>query len=78
MAAAQEQHERALRLGGAAAALRAAAGEALERRFDFLPQATLDRWIDPAREGLSPESAAAAWAAGEAMTLEQAVAYALE
>ena len=55
-----------------------AAGEALERRFDFLPQATIDRWLDPAREGLSPERAAAAWAAGEAMTLEQAVAYALE
>ena len=76
-AAARGAHERALRLGGAAAALRAAAGAWLERLFDFVPRATLDRWLDPARARLSPGRAAAAWAAGQAMTPEQAVAYAL-
>jgi hypothetical protein len=77
-AAAEAQHERALRLGGAAAALRAAAGERLERRLDFLPPATLDRWLDPARHALSQERAGAVWAEGAAMTMEEAIAYALE
>jgi non-specific serine/threonine protein kinase len=40
--------------------------------------AWLDRWLAPARRALSPEALHAAGAEGRTMTLEQAVAYALE
>jgi non-specific serine/threonine protein kinase len=60
----------------------------LERRVTFLPpspgsaaafgQATLERGLASARQALSAAEQAAAWAEGEAMTPEQAIAYALE
>jgi hypothetical protein len=37
----------------------------------------IDRLVEPARQMLAEETAAAAWAEGEAMTEEQAIAYAL-
>src|SRR5262249_19988974 len=65
---------RALRLAGAAAPLRGAFG----RRRWPLDQAQLERWVQTARAALGEPAAAAAWAAGQAMSLDQAVAYALE
>jgi hypothetical protein len=38
----------------------------------------LDRWLAPARQALGAEAAAAAWARGEALSLEQAIALAVE
>ena len=38
----------------------------------------LDRWLAPARRTLGDEAAAAAWARGAAMPLEQALALAVE
>jgi hypothetical protein len=59
----------------------------LERRLTYLPpssrspvtseQATLERRLAPARQALSADAQAVAWAAGQAMTLEQAIADAL-
>jgi predicted ATPase len=74
LAAAAGQPERALQLAGAASALSQAWGVVggPER------QAAVDRWLSAARQALDPDFAARAWAAGRAMTLEQAVAYALE
>jgi predicted ATPase len=74
LAAAAGQPERALQLAGAASALSQAWGVVggPER------QAAVDRWLSAARQALDPDFAARAWAAGRAMTLEQAVACALE
>jgi non-specific serine/threonine protein kinase len=74
VAAAQGQAGRALRPGGAGAALR----DAAENRPSPAERAELERWLAPARGALGPPEAAAAWAAGQAMSLEQAVAAALE
>jgi hypothetical protein len=63
-----------LRLAGAAAALSTSTGTVLqptERRSS-------ERWLALARGAIHPGVAAAAWAEGEAMPVEQAVAYALE
>jgi tetratricopeptide (TPR) repeat protein len=86
LAAGEGRPEHALRLAGAAAALRATAGGASPAAGRTT--GALSRPIGPdlqpvpqgeqAREGLSPEAQAVAWAAGQAMSLEQAVAYALE
>jgi hypothetical protein len=65
---------RALRLAGAAGALREALGLFAPR--DDRPR--LERWLEPARRELGPPAAAAAWAEGQAMAPEQAVADALE
>jgi non-specific serine/threonine protein kinase len=64
---------RALRLAGAAEALRRA------RHIRIVPaeQAELDRRLKTARQALGEEGAAAAWTNGQALSLEQAVAYAL-
>jgi hypothetical protein len=68
----------------------AAADQAiLERRYTYLPassrspaaseQATLERRLAPARQTLSAEEQAIAWAEGQAMTThEEAIAYALD
>jgi non-specific serine/threonine protein kinase len=64
--------ERALRLGAATAAQRAAL-----RVPPFL-QAMLERRLESARMSLDPASQAAAWEEGRAMTLEESIAYALE
>jgi predicted ATPase len=66
--------ERATRLFGAAEALLKAAGGGLAAA----DQAERDRYLALAREQLDEAASAAAWAEGRAMTMEQAVAYALE
>src|SRR3989440_1753130 len=70
LAARQGQPARALRLAGAAAALRDRLG------WQLWPadQATLARGLAAAREALSAEGQAAAWADGQALTVEQAIA----
>jgi DNA-binding NarL/FixJ family response regulator len=73
VAVAEAQPERALRLAGAGAALRATAGTALSADR----HAALDGRLAAAREALHEESAAWAWTQGRAMTLEQALEYAL-
>jgi len=64
---------RALRLAGAASAVR--------ERFGPTPsahaQARLARWLTPARLALGEESATAAWREGQAMAPDDATAYAL-
>jgi hypothetical protein len=65
---------RAARLGGAAEALRELAGE--HRLLAF--QRSYDDTLAGARAQFSEEDWAAAWVAGRELTVEQAVAYALE
>jgi hypothetical protein len=74
VAAGQGQTERPLRLAAAAAHLRDLAG------IETAPieQAELDRALTSLRETLAEDAASAASAEGEAMTLMQAVAYALK
>jgi predicted ATPase/class 3 adenylate cyclase len=73
-AAAQGRAARAVRLAGAAEALADAIGTPLPPPVT----APVQRWLAPARQALNEEVQAAAWAAGQAMSLEQAVADALE
>ena len=73
LAAAQGQHESALRLAGAASALREAIGAPLTRA----QQSKLDQALEPARRRLGEVRAAAAWAEGRAMTVDAAVDHAL-
>jgi tetratricopeptide (TPR) repeat protein len=70
VALAQGQLGRALRLAAAAAAISAQTGH----RYNE----AVERTSAAARAALDERAAAAAWAEGEAMTLEQAIAYALE
>jgi non-specific serine/threonine protein kinase len=66
--------ERALRLAGAASALEADAGI-----WAFPPiRDRHERWLGAAREAVDEETGEAAWAAGRALPLGEAVAYALE
>ena len=74
LAAAQGQPERALRLAGAAAALREAIGAPLPPTY----QAELERHLETAQQALGEQASATALADGRAMTMEQAIAYALE
>ncbi|HEX2171512.1 MAG TPA: LuxR family transcriptional regulator, partial [Dehalococcoidia bacterium] len=71
--AAETRPDRALRLAGAVATLRAALGGS------FLPgvEAPLERGIARARRVLDPVAAEDAWAAGEALSEDQAIAEAL-
>jgi hypothetical protein len=64
----------AARLFGAAEALRELIGKPLTRAQIV----THDRDVVTVKHQLDPEAFAAAWAAGRAMTLEQAIAYALD
>jgi non-specific serine/threonine protein kinase len=78
--AAQGPPERAVRLRAAATAHRAR-GDA--RPYDlWLPRAIweplVQRWLAPVREALSDTAAAAVWQEGQTMSLEHAIAYALE
>jgi predicted ATPase/class 3 adenylate cyclase len=73
LAAAEGQHPRTLSLAGAADALREAVGE----RPLLAEQVDLKAPLAAARQALGESAAAAAWAAGRAMSPEQAVAYAL-
>ena len=72
-AAAQFQAERALRLAGAAAALRQIIGAPLMAA----EQAKLETLLHPAREVLSDRLGAAAWLEGWAMPVDQAIEEAL-
>jgi predicted ATPase/DNA-binding CsgD family transcriptional regulator len=73
VAAAIGQPERAIRLAGAAAALRTAT--------DAVPapqlRAKYESWLEPARRALGDDAQAAAWAEGQALALDEAVAYGL-
>lgn len=73
MLAASRQPERALRLAGAATALRQASGSMLPPS----DRAALDRHLEPARRSLGDGRIEAAWQAGTALTAEQAVTLAL-
>ncbi len=72
-AGAQGQVEQAAQLFGAAEALLEASG----LRLDDFDRADYDRNVATVRTQLGESAFAAAWAEGRAMTLEQAVAYAL-
>ncbi len=73
LAASEGQDARAVRLCSAAAALRNASGAGIVRG-DRERQA---RWLPAARDRLGEADAAAAWAVGQATTLDQAVREAL-
>jgi len=68
LAAAHSDSERALRLAGAAAALRQTIGAPLTAA----EQTKLDQYLDPARRRLSATAARAAWLAGWVMPVEMA------
>jgi hypothetical protein len=74
LASALGQHQRALRLGGAAAALREANGAPLGPAW----QPLVDRWLAISRQALGEQAAAEAWAAGRRLSLAQALAEAAE
>lgn len=73
LAAAVVDPERALRLMGAAAALRESTGELLPAAF----QARYQRWLVPARKTLGCGAGLDDLAEGAAMTFEEAIEYAL-
>lgn len=74
LATVQGQPECALQLAGAAAALREAIGAPLR-----LPgQTRLERYLETAQQALGGEASAKALTKGRAMTVEQAIEYALE
>ena len=70
----QRQVKRALRLAGASEALREAIGVLLPPVW----QAWIEGLLEPAWQMLDENSGATAWAEGWAMSVEQAVCYALE
>lgn len=74
LASLQEEPQRALRLVGAAAALRETIGQPLSP----VEQAKLERMLEPARQRLGKAGQASAQAEGKAMSLEEAIAYALK
>jgi non-specific serine/threonine protein kinase len=73
LAAVQGQPDRALRLAGAAAAVREVIGSPLSP----IDQAQLEGRLASARQALGEATTAATWAAGQALSLAQAVVYAL-
>lgn len=74
LALALNQPRRALRLAGEAEAIYQAAGAPLPPR----DQANFERKVGAARKRLPQAEGETAWAEGQAMSLQQAVAYALE
>jgi tetratricopeptide (TPR) repeat protein len=74
LAGAKGEAERAARLWGAAQALHETKG--IPRDTDFLAEA--DARIDAVRSGMGEEAWEEAWSKGRAMTLDEAVSYALE
>lgn len=74
LAATEGRPERALRLAGAAAA----AHDELGAPLPVAERARFDRLVAPAWQALGEPLAMAAWGQGRALTLEQAVEYALE
>jgi non-specific serine/threonine protein kinase len=77
LAVRQGRAARGLQLAGTAAALRVAIGTP-PTWFDQLRTAWLERTLAEARQMLGPAASAAAWASGQAMTVEHAIACALE
>jgi tetratricopeptide (TPR) repeat protein len=73
-AARQERWEQALRLGGAATALRQRIGAPLAPT----EKVKLDADLDPARRGLPGAAATTAWMSGWAMSPDGAIEYGLE
>jgi non-specific serine/threonine protein kinase len=73
LAAAQQQHERALHLAGAASAAREAAGMG-PLPAHFHPR--LYRWLAPARRRVGTKAANQAWELGRKLSLPEAMAYA--
>jgi len=73
VAAGQGRLVRAMRLAAASAHLREVNGQV----WRPIMQAELDHALAPVRQTLAPSVATAAWAEGQAMTLDEAVAYAL-
>ena len=73
VAAARGQAARALRLAGAAEALRRVIASPLAPAW----AADFERRLAPARQALTPEAAATAWAEGQRMTPDEALAEAL-
>jgi predicted ATPase/class 3 adenylate cyclase/DNA-binding CsgD family transcriptional regulator len=74
LAAAQHQFDAALRLAGAAQALRERAAAPRSRSG----QMKLDRILEAARRRLGEESSTRVWQSGRALTMDEAVAMALE
>jgi hypothetical protein len=74
VAGAQAETQRAAQLWGAAQALQEARG--IPRDTDFLAEA--DARMSAVRSGLGEQAWEEAWRKGRAMTLEEAVSYALE
>jgi non-specific serine/threonine protein kinase len=75
VAAAQGDQARALRLAGAAAAVRERAGQLPSYEEE---RASPARWLAAARAALDEQAQMTAWWDGQAMSLQQAVAYATE
>jgi DNA-binding CsgD family transcriptional regulator/tetratricopeptide (TPR) repeat protein len=73
LAAAEGLPARALRLAGAAAALTQRTG----LRVQHIQREKYERWLVTARQALSAEVAAAAWAEGQEMQADQVIGYAL-
>jgi non-specific serine/threonine protein kinase len=71
VAAAHGQAGRALRLAGAAAGLR----DTINAALSPAEQELLEHGLQPAWQRLSAEAGAAAWALGQTMSVEQALAY---
>jgi non-specific serine/threonine protein kinase len=69
LAAARNQREEAVRLAGAAAALRAS----LEHPISPAEQVVLERWLGPARACLGEAATAQAWSSGHALSTQQAI-----
>jgi non-specific serine/threonine protein kinase len=74
LASAQGRLTAAIRLAGAASALRSARGEPLASA----ESAQLERMLQPARSTLPPEVAKQEWALGRAMTMTEAIRFALD
>ena len=70
----ENRHERALKLAGAAAGIRAATRAAISPVW----VAAIAQALEPARQALGPGAAATAWTEGTRLTVEQATAYALD
>jgi predicted ATPase/class 3 adenylate cyclase/DNA-binding CsgD family transcriptional regulator len=72
LAAAQQQYMRAVRLAGAADALRAATGLGMPDSYGQ----SIEQWLVPARSALGP-AAGEAWRNGQTLSVEQVIEYAL-
>jgi predicted ATPase/DNA-binding CsgD family transcriptional regulator len=73
LAAAHQQHERALQLAGASSAARDASGLRLPPHL----LAPRDRWLEPARRRLGKKAADQAWELGRRLKVNDAIAYGL-